>query len=310
MHVIKKNTDSHNHHNDIHEHHSHDDIKNISVAFFLNFTFTIVEFIGGVYTNSMAILSDAIHDLGDSISLGLAWYFQKVSKRKSDIKFSYGYKRFSLLGALINAVILSVGSIIILIETIPRIFHPQETMVEGMFVLAILGILVNGAAVLRLKKGKSMNEKVVSLHLWEDVLGWAAILIGSVLMYFFNWSVIDPLLSIFISLFILKHVYQNIRQTLRIILQGVPEEIDIQEIEGRLGHFQEIENIHDLHVWSIDGNFHVLSVHILLKKEYTNQESGLLKNKIREALALLHIEHATIEFEFPGEKCDFINCCR
>ena len=306
---IKNNRENAEHIHHSHEHHVHDDVKNISVAFTLNLVFTFIEFFGGLYTNSMAILSDAIHDLGDSISLGLAWYFQKISKRKSDVKFSYGYKRFSLLGALINAVILSVGSIIILIETIPRIFHPQETMAEGMFVLAIIGILVNGAAVLRLNRGKSLNEKVVSLHLWEDVLGWAAILIGSILMYFFKWSIIDPLLSVFISIFILKHVYENIRQTLRIILQGVPEDINIKEIEENLNHFEEINNIHDLHVWSIDGNLHILSVHVLLKKEFSNSDTRILKNKIRQALAHLHIEHATIEFEFPGENCDFINCC-
>lgn len=307
---IKNNRENAEHIHHSHEHHVHDDVKNISVAFTLNLVFTFIEFFGGLYTNSMAILSDAIHDLGDSISLGLAWYFQKISKRKSDVKFSYGYKRFSLLGALINAVILSVGSIIILIETIPRIFHPQETMAEGMFILAIIGILVNGAAVLILNRGKSLNEKVVSLHLWEDVLGWAAILIGSTLMYFFNWSIIDPLLSVFISIFILKHVYENIRQTLRIILQGVPEDINIKEIEENLNYFEEINNIHDLHVWSIDGNLHILSVHVLLKKEFSNSDTRILKNKIRQALAHLHIEHATIEFEFPGENCDFINCCQ
>ena len=174
--------------------------KNIGYAFFLNFGFTIIEIIGGFLTNSVAILTDAVHDFGDSISLGLAWYLQKVSKKGSDHKYSYGYKRFSLLGAIINSVILLVGSVFILSETIPRILEPQTPDVKGMFILAILGIIVNGAAVIRLRTGNTINEKVVSLHLWEDVLGWVAILIGSVMMYFFDIPIIDPILSILISI--------------------------------------------------------------------------------------------------------------
>lgn len=160
----------HQHSKHHHQHH-HSDVKNIKVAFFLNVTFTIVEIIGGFFTNSIAILSDAVHDLGDSLSLGMAWYFQKKAKNGSDKLFSYGYKRFSLLGAIINSIVLIVGSIFILTEAIPRLFHPEQAEVKGMFLLAILGLIVNGAAVLRLKKGHSINEKVVSLHLLEDVLG-------------------------------------------------------------------------------------------------------------------------------------------
>ena len=148
-------------HDHQHDHHHHSDVKNIKAAFFLNFGFTLLEIVGGIYTNSIAILSDAVHDLGDSLSLGMAWYFQKVSRKGSDATYSYGYKRFSLLGAVINSVVLIVGSVIILTAAIPRIFNPQDTHVEGMFVLAIIGVIVNGAAVFRLKKGNSINEKVV-----------------------------------------------------------------------------------------------------------------------------------------------------
>ena len=190
----------HDHH---HGHHHQHDTKNISTAFFLNLAFTIIEIIGGLMTNSVAIMSDALHDLGDSLSLGLAWYFQKVAKKGRDKTFSYGYKRFSVLGAMINAIVLVVGSVFILQETIPRLWQPETPNVQGMFWLAILGIVVNGAAVLKLQKGTSLNEKVISLHLLEDVLGWAAVLVGSVLMYFFDLPIIDPLLSIGIAIFIL-----------------------------------------------------------------------------------------------------------
>ena len=300
MHQIKKSAD----------HHHNESEKNISYAFFLNLGFTIIEIIGGLLTNSVAILSDAIHDFGDSISLGLAWYLQKVSKKQSDNKYSYGYRRFSLLGAIINSVILLVGSILILSETIPRIIHPQEPDVQGMFILAILGIAVNGAAVIRLRKGSSLNEKVVSLHLWEDVLGWVAILIGSVIMYFFDVPVIDPILSVLISIYILIHVFRNINTSMRIILQGTPVEINIEDIKKELLSFAEVSEIHDLHLWSIDGNYHVVTTHVVIKEALPMEQLATLKTKIRLKLEELNIQHATIEFETKDEICCLESCAR
>ena len=282
--------------------------KNISYAFFLNFGFTIIEIIGGFLTNSVAILTDAVHDFGDSISLGLAWYLQKVSKKGSDHNYSYGYKRFSLLGAIINSVILLVGSVFILSETIPRILEPQEPDVKGMFILAILGIVVNGAAVIKLRTGNSINEKVVSLHLWEDVLGWVAILIGSVLMYFFDIPIIDPILSILISIYILIHIFRNIKISMRIILQGTPVEIDMNEVTKELLAFEDIEAIHDLHIWSIDGNYHVVTTHVVLNKALQMDQLATLKLKIREKLLELKIQHVTLEFETGDEICSLESC--
>ena len=282
--------------------------KNIGYAFFLNFGFTIIEIIGGFLTNSVAILTDAVHDFGDSISLGLAWYLQKVSKKGSDHKYSYGYKRFSLLGAIINSVILLVGSVFILSETIPRILEPQTPDVKGMFILAILGIIVNGAAVIRLRTGNTINEKVVSLHLWEDVLGWVAILIGSVMMYFFDIPIIDPILSILISIYILIHIFRNIKISMRIILQGTPVEIDLNEVTKELLAFEDIEAIHDLHIWSVDGNYHVVTTHVVLNKILPMDQLASLKFKIREKLLELKIHHVTLEFETVDEMCSFDTC--
>jgi len=291
-----------------HEHH-HQDVKNIKVAFFLNLFFTLFEIAGGFFTNSMAILSDAVHDLGDCLSLGLAWYFQKIANKGSDSSYSYGYKRFSLLGAIINSIVLTVGSIFILTEAIPRIFHPEKTQAAGMFFLAIVGILVNGLAFFRLKKGSSLNERVVSLHFLEDVLGWVAILVGAIIMYFFNVPFIDPLLSVGIAFFILFNVYKNIRQTLHIILQGIPAEINIDEITEQLQQFKDIEDIHDLHVWSVDGNYNILTVHVVMNKLLEIEKIAELKRKIRESLKQKGIQHATIEFETSDERCDFEKGC-
>jgi cobalt-zinc-cadmium efflux system protein len=291
-----------------HEHH-HEDVKNIKAAFFLNLLFTLLEIVGGFLTNSMAILSDAVHDLGDCLSLGLAWYFQKIANKGSDNSYSYGYKRFSLLGAIINSIVLTVGSIFILTEAIPRIFHPEKTQAAGMFLLAIIGVLVNGVAFYRLKKGSSLNEKVVSLHFLEDILGWVAILIGAVIMYFFNVPFIDPVLSVGIALFVLFNVYKNISETLHIILQGIPADINIAEISEKLQQLNGIDDIHDLHVWSVDGNYNILTVHVVMNKSLEIEKMTELKGKIRNSLKQQGIQHATIEFETTDERCDFEKGC-
>jgi len=251
---VMSHNHEHNHHSHDHSHHhNHSDVKNIKAAFFLNLFFTLVEIVGGFFTNSIAIISDAIHDLGDCLSLGLAWYFQKVAKKGSDTSYSYGYKRFSLLGAIINSIVLVTGSVLILTVAIPRIIHPEATKTTGMFFLAIVGVLVNGAAVFRLKKGNSINERVVSLHLLEDVLGWLAILVGSIVMHFFDVPVLDPIMSVGIACFVLYNVFKNMRQSLRIILQGIPAEVDMTDIATHLQQFDGVESVHDLHVWSVDG---------------------------------------------------------
>jgi cobalt-zinc-cadmium efflux system protein len=298
-------------HKHTHEHHHHDhtDVKNIKVAFFLNFGFTIIEIVGGIMTNSIAIISDAVHDLGDSLSLGLAWYFQKVAKKGRDNQFTYGYKRFSLLGALINSIVLIIGSVIVLSAAIPRIFQPVQAEAVGMFWLAIVGILVNGAAVFRLKKGNSINEKVVMLHLLEDVLGWAAILVGSVFMYFFDIPILDPIMSIGISCFVLFNVYKNLRDSFRVILQAIPDDIDIKQIESHLLAFDQVQKIHDLHIWSIDGNYNILSVHIVVKQALIIEELAEIKSKIRVSLSEIGIQHATFEFETEAEHCNLEHCC-
>lgn len=293
---------AHQHHH--HDHHyGHTDVKNIRAAFFLNLSFTIIELVGGLITNSVAILSDAVHDLGDSFSLGLSWYFQKVAKRPRTKEYTYGYKRFSLLGAVINSVILLVGSILILTHAIPRLFNPQHPDVKGMLLLAVLGVIINGMAVLRLRKGSSINERVVSLHLLEDVLGWLAVLIGAGIMYFVDAPFIDPLLSILISLYILYNVYRNIRQSLRIILQGSPSQLDMEEVKRSLLGIGEVQDVHDLHAWSVDGEYNVMTVHVVLRSALPMEEQHRLKLEIRDKLLSMGVQHCTIEFEVADEEC-------
>jgi cobalt-zinc-cadmium efflux system protein len=293
------------HHHDHSHHHAEGNVK---VAFFLNLSFTIIEIIGGLYTNSLAIISDSLHDLGDSLSLGLSWYFQRLSKKGRTKRFSYGYKRFSLLGAIINSIVLVVGSIFILTKAIPELFDPEETNVEGMFYLAILGIVVNGAAVLKLRKGKSLNEKVVSLHLLEDVLGWVAVLIGSIIMMLIDAPFIDPLLSVLISIFVLFNVYKSLKQSLQVVLQGIPSDVSIDTIREKLKSITQITNLHDCHVWSMDGQYNVLTMHLQLDKDYKLSEQAKLKKTARSILKNESIHHITIELEQQGEPCELNEC--
>lgn len=292
----------HDHHHG--HHHHHHGTGNLRVAFFLNLFFTLIEIVGGIYTGSLAILSDALHDLGDSLSIGLSWYFQKLSEKGRDKKFSYGYKRFSLLGAIINSIVLLVGSGIILSQAIPALFAPETVDAKGMMFLAIFGIIVNGAAVLKLRKGSSINEEVISLHLLEDVLGWVAVLIGSLVMMFWDLPIIDPILSLLIAVYIIYNAFRNLRKSTLIILQAKPNEVDIDQIHKALLSISEITGVHDCHVWSMDGEYNVLSAHLVIEKEISMDEMANIKSKAKSLLKQEHIDHATFEFEGKDEHCE------
>lgn len=293
-------------------HHHHSQIndasrRNLSIAFWINTGFALLELVGGFYTNSVAILSDALHDFGDSLSLGLAYYFQKKSARVRDESYSYGYKRFSLLGAVINAMVLIIGSVFILRESIQRLAHPQQADAMGMFVLALIGVAANGFAMLRLRKGTSINERVVSLHFLEDVLGWVAVLIASVVMMFASVPILDPLLSIGIAVFILYNVYKGLKEAARIILQGIPESVDVVSVREKIVAIPGVTGVHDLHTWTMDGQYNIMTLHVTLEPT-TFEKSNDLKREIRQRLGNMNIHHLTIETELEGDECALREC--
>ena len=288
----------------MHHHHHHDTAsERIGWAFFLNLCFTVIEFIGGVLTNSTAILADAVHDLGDSISIGMAWLLDKFSRKDATNTFTYGYRRLSLVGAFINAVILTVGSIWILFEAIPRLWNPVMPMAEGMALLAVFGVVVNGYAAFKLSKGQSLNERVLNWHLLEDVLGWVAVLIVSIILLFVDWPILDPLLSIAFTLFILVNVIRHLGSTVKLFVQASPDPEVYQQIHKKLVALDLVDNAHHLHFWSLDGERHVLTAHIVVSKELTSTERAVLKEKISEQLAEFELAHTTIELEYPDEAC-------
>lgn len=294
--------DTHHHHGHHHHHHG-DPTGNITVAFWINLAFALVELAGGWYTNSVAILSDALHDFGDSMSLGLAWYFQRKSKQGRDHIYSYGYKRFSLLGALATAMILTMGSVFVIREAVVRLWNPEQPDARGMIVLALLGVAANLVAMLRLRKGSSLTEKAVALHFLEDVLGWGAVLLGSVVMLFIDVPVLDPILSIAIAAFILFNVYKNIRAAMRIILQGMPEHLQEASLQKHVLAVAGVKSVHDLHTWTLDGVYHVLTLHVVTRGTLTIAESEQLKAEIRHTLLHQDIQHVTIELESEDHPC-------
>ncbi len=285
-----------------HSHHT-SNTKNIKIAFLLNFAFTLVEVAAGIYTNSLAILSDSLHDLGDSLSLGLSWYLEGYSEKKMDSRYSYGYRRFSLLGALVSTMVLIIGSLIILSQAIPRLFDPEPTNARGMAIIAVVGIAVNGIAVLRLRRGKSLNARVVAWHLLEDVLGWIAVLIVSIVLLFTNAYILDPILAILVTVYVLFNVVRNLRKTIALFLQAVPENLDIDDIDQRLLGVKLVDSTHHTHVWSLDGEHHVLTTHIVVDPCATKEDIVNVKKDISQLTADYDFEHTTIEIEFHEEDC-------
>lgn len=288
-----------------HDHsHQHGGTKNLKIAFFINLVFSAIELVGGIFTNSIAIISDALHDFGDSISLGLAWYLEnKAEKKGATNEFSFGYARFRLLGALINALILIGGSIYIIIEAIGRFQDPAEIKSTWMMGIAILGVAANGYAAWRTKGASSLNEKVISWHLLEDVLGWVAVLIVSIILQFKNWYFLDPALSIGITLFILYGVGKRLKDTLHLLLQGVPEGISLDDIKEKLMQVDHVQSIHHTHVWSLDGQHHVLTSHLVLKDITSYKQIDEVRENALNSLKDYDFTHHTIQVELDPESC-------
>ena len=285
--------------------HSHNySVSNIKVAFLLNFFFTVLELIGGILFNSMAILSDALHDLGDSISLGLAWVFGKLSQKDHNEQFTYGYKRYSLLAALINTIVLIVGSFIVLWNAVPRLLDPVHANAKGMIGFAIIGIMVNGFAVLKTKKGKTLNEKVISWHLLEDVLGWIGVLIVGLIMFVKDIHILDPILAIVFTVYILYNVFINFRKTILLFLQAVPEDININKLDEMFKDIKNVQDVQHTHVWSLDSEHHVLTTHLIIKSSSDLKDINRIKREAHMITKKQDFEHVTIEIDFEQEHTD------
>lgn len=273
-------------------------------AFIINAVFTIIEFIGGILFNSTAILADAVHDLGDSIALGTTILIEKRSYKKRNNQFTFGYRRLSVLSGLINGIILLTGSVFMTTRAIDRIMAPQDVNSVGMFWMAVLGVLFNGVAVLSLKsKNSGLNARALYLHLLEDALGWVVVLIGAIAIYFFDLPIIDPILSLALSLFIAYNAIRLLIPVYHILMESTPKSLNLDELETKINTVEGLVEIHDVHTWSLDGEYHILSAHVTVKKELTDDGIIRVKKTLISICKEFQIFHTTFEVEREGDEC-------
>ena len=264
------------------------------LAFFLNLTYAIVEFIAGGVFGSSAVLADSVHDLGDAIAIGISAFLESISNREEDSHYTLGYKRFSLLGAMVTAVILMTGSVLVILENIAKIFHPQSVNDEGILWLGIIAIIINVLASLVIRKGQTKNESILSLHFLEDSLGWVTVILMGIVLRFTDWYILDPLLSLVISFFILSKALPRFWRTLKIFLDAVPEGVDIQKIKTDLAELDHVASINQLNLWTMDGLEKNAIVHVCLK-EMEHMET--CKESIRIFLKDCGFQNITIEVD-------------
>ncbi len=285
-----------------HHHHHQGDAKNLLIACGLNFGFCLIQFVGGYLTNSVSITSDALHDLGDSMALLFAYYAEKVGLRSPDQKFTYGYRRFSVLAALLNGLILVGGSLYVLTESVQRIKNPEAVIPEGMLLLAILGLLVNGFAFMRLKKSQGHNAKMIQAHFLEDILGWVAVFIVSIVLFFYPLYILDSILSILIAFLILRNVWGQLVQIFVILMHKFPSDLGLQELTQKIQQFPEVQDVHAFRGYALDYQNYSLSFHVVVPGETTVFELNVLRESIKRILSEGHVTFSSIEFESSG-KC-------
>ena len=264
------------------------------LAFFLNLSYAIVEFIAGGVFGSSAVLADSVHDLGDAVAIGVSAVLETISNREEDSRYTLGYKRFSLLGALITAVILMTGSVFVILENLTKLFHPQPVNDEGILWLGIIAVTINVLASLVVRKGKTKNESILSLHFLEDTLGWVAVILMAIILRFTDWYILDPLLSLVISFFILSKALPRFWSTLRIFLDAVPEGVDIEQVTSDLEQLEYVASVNQLNLWTMDGLEKNAIIHVCLEQIEDMEAS---KTAIRHHLKDIGFHNITIEVD-------------
>ena len=266
--------------------------RNMTIAFLLNFSFAIIEFIFGLLFHSSAILADAVHDSGDAMAIGLSTLFEKISTKKEDREYTLGYKRYSLLGALLTSVILLVGSILVIVENVPKLFAPEKVNYDGMLILGIVAIVVNTAASRVVSHGHSHNESILSLHFLEDILGWVAVIVVSLILRFTDWYFLDPLLSLVIAGFILSKALPKFWENIQIFLDHVPSDVDLSQLYQEIAALENVRAITQLNVWTTDGLEKFAMLHICLENPNLLAETQVV---LRQKLLAHGIAKVTIQ---------------
>ena len=266
----------------------------VCLAFFLNLTYAIVEFIAGGVFGSSAVLADSVHDLGDAITIGISAFLETISNREEDNRYTLGYKRFSLLGALVTSIILMIGSVLVILENIAKIFHPQPVNDEGILWLGIIAITINIVSSLVVGKGKTKNESILTLHFLEDTLGWVAVILMAIVLRFTDWYILDSLLSLVISIFILTKALPRFWSALKIFLEAVPEGVEAGDLEKDLETLTNVKSVNQLSIWSMDGLENNAIIHICIKDWEKIMET---KEAVRQFLEERGVQNITIEVD-------------
>lgn len=301
--------DEHEHKNDSDHGHTHDHSfgegksaeRKMLIVFFLNLFFSIAEFFFGSIFSSQAILSDAVHDLGDAMSIGLAYFFEKISNKEATHEFSYGYRRFSLLGALVTSVVLIVGGTLIIIDTIPKLLSPSPVHHTGVFWVAVGAIMINGISVLLMSQGESANERLLNIHLFEDLFGWLLVLLMSIVLRYTDWYILDPLLSLAIAGWILYMTIPEFIRISKIFLQAVPDNINLNKLREDIEALEDIQVLSHFHIWSTDGDQHMMSLTVTTpsNSQHTHEQ---IKQKIRRLVLEYELSHITIEILYDPDE--------
>ena len=279
---------------DTHHHHKKAG-ENLAFVFFMNLIFNIVVIIGALATNSMAILADFIHDFSDTISIALAWFLERVAQKDSTDKYSYGYQRFSILGAVIISVFVIIMAFVILSEAIPRLFSPEGVDAGGMLVVAIVGIVFKSISVYKLHRGETFNEKAILFHQLGDVFEWIAILILSIVLIFWDGApYLDPFVSIGIALWLIFNLGRNLYKSVEVLLQKTPDYFDVDEFKEAISNIDGINEIDDFHIWSLDGIDSVMTLKV-------NVDFGQNLDEIKKQIYIIskryHVVDITVEFD-------------
>lgn len=279
---------------DVHHHHKNAS-ENLAFVFFMNLAFNIIVIVGGIATNSMAILADCIHDMSDTISIAFSWFLEHIAQKDSSDKYSYGYQRFSILGAVIVSVFVIFMAFIILSEAVPRLFAPESVDAGGMLAVAVIGIIFKSISVHRLHDGETFSEKAILFHQLGDVFEWVAILILSlVLMFWDGASYLDPFISIGIALWLLFNLGRNLYKSFEVLLQKTPNHFDVEEFKHGVLNIEGVKSFDDFHVWSLDGIDSVLTLKVSIEN-FNNQEK--IKKEIHNLSSEYHIVDITVEFD-------------
>lgn len=278
--------------------------RSILLAFLLNLGFSVFEFVGGIFTGSAAIAADALHDLGDAVSIGVSYVLERKSRRAADARLSYGGAGYSVIGGVVTMLILLMSSAAVILHAAKRLVHPVAIDYTGMIVFALVGLLVNLCAAFATRKGDSFGQKAVNLHMLEDVLGWAGVLVGAVVMRFTDFVILDPLLSLAAAAFIAVHALRHLKEAADLLLAKTPDGVDLRELEARLCGIDGVADVHHVHVWSLDGHTHCATAHIV-----TDAPPAAIRQAARAALREFGIAHATLETETSSERCDDAHCC-